>query len=246
MIVGRLVPEKGIQDAVVTLARVHSYRPARLVVIGEGPEKERARVLAKSLGIADRIEFIPWQPGPELALRYRTAHVVLIPSRPTTRWVEQFGRVIVEAQASGAVVAGYANGSIPEVAGDAGVLVDTGDAKQLSDAVARVVLDPHEFAWRRTAGLRQAATCTWQAVAARHIGLYQAVLADGRSRVMVARSPRRRRAAAHAEFGSTAATLAGIRPFALPVLRRGGPFVDALASVADAATELRARCTWRP
>jgi glycosyltransferase involved in cell wall biosynthesis len=245
MIVGRLVPEKGIQDAVVSLARVHSQRPARLVVIGEGPEKERARVLATSLGVGDRVEFMPWQTGPELALRYRAAHIVLIPSRPTTRWVEQFGRVIVEAQASGAVVAGYASGSIPEVAGEAGVLVDAGDAEQLGDEVARVVMDSDEFAWRRAAGLRQTATCTWQAVAARQIGLYQAVLTDKGSRVTLARSPRQRRAAAQAEFGPTAATLAGVRPFALPVLRRGGRFADALGSVGDAANELRARFTRR-
>jgi glycosyltransferase involved in cell wall biosynthesis len=106
MIVGRLVPEKGVQDAVLALAHVHKIRPARLSVIGEGPEKERARELAASLGVADRVEFIRWQAGPDLAASYRGAHLVLVPSRPTTRWVEQFGRVIVEAQASGAVVAG--------------------------------------------------------------------------------------------------------------------------------------------
>ena len=238
LLVGRLVPEKGVEDAVRTLAHLHMIRPTRLVVSGEGAEEMLARELAASLDVADRIEFRGWQTGPELAATYRGAHVVLVPSRPTARWVEQFGRVIVEAQASGAVVAGYASGAIPEVAGEAGVLVPTGDAEQLADGVARVVRDADEFAWRRDCGQRLAATRTWRWVAARQAALYQAVLAGEVDRLNLARSPRRRRAAARAEFGVTAATVGGVRPFALPLLRRGGAIANALATVIDAAAEL--------
>ncbi len=75
----------------------------------------------------------PWQSVAELAAFYRQAHVVLVPSVATETWTEQFGRVIVEAQASGAVVAGYASGSIPEVAGDAALLVAPGDVHALGE-----------------------------------------------------------------------------------------------------------------
>lgn len=241
MLVGRLVPEKGVQDAVRVLARVHAIRAARLIVSGEGPEEALARDLATALGVADRVEFIAWQAGPEMASSYRAAHVVLVPSRPTTRWAEQFGRVIVEAQASGAIVAGYASGSIPEVAGEAGVLVATGEVEQLADGVARVVLDVDEFARRRADGLCLAATRTWQAVAARQVALYHTVIADERPRLELPRSPRQRRAAAQAEFGPPASTLGGIRPFAVPLLRRGGPVAHVLAAVADATAELTSR-----
>jgi hypothetical protein len=154
--------------------------------------------------------------------------------------VEQFGRVIVEAQASGAVVAGYASGAIPEVAGEAGVLVATGAVDQLAASVTRVVSDPNEFAWRRDAGYRQASTQTWQRVAERQVALYRAARTATQARLDLPRSPRRRRAAAQSEFGPTAPTLAGVRPFALPMLRRGGATPRALASVIDAAAELRA------
>ena len=69
----------------------------------------------------------------DLATRYRSTHVVLVPSVSTPTWVEQFGRVIVEAQASGAVVAGYASGAIPRSSGRSsgsrlgGGLLRTGD-----------------------------------------------------------------------------------------------------------------------
>jgi len=241
MLAGRLVPEKGVDDAVRTLARVHAIRPARLVVIGSGPEAARARELASSLGVGDRLELAAWQSGEELASNYRAAHVVLVPSRPTQTWVEQFGRVIVEAQASGAVVAGYASGAIPEVAGEAGMVVPTGDVERLAEAVARVIADPDEFAWRREAGRRQAATRTWHAVAARQAALYRIVYAGQNARLKLPRSPRRRRAEARAEFGPTAWTTAGERPFALPIVRRGGAVARGLAATIDVTREIASR-----
>lgn len=241
MLVGRLVPEKGVADAVRVLARIHAVRPARLVVIGCGPEETRTRQLAESLGVADRVEFRGWQQGPELASAYRAAHVMLVPSSPTETWIEQFGRVIVEAQASGAVVAGYANGSIPEVAGDAGLLVPTGDVERLAEGIVRAISNPDEFVRRRDAGRRQAATRTWQAVAERQATLYRTMHANKHARIELPRSARQRRAAARAEFGPTALTRGGRRPYALPFLRRNGVIARALATVTDATAELASR-----
>jgi glycosyltransferase involved in cell wall biosynthesis len=240
MLVGRLVPEKGLEDAVRTLARVHATRPARLIVIGQGPEEMRARELAISLGVADRVEIKAWKQGSELASAYRMAHIVLLPSVPTSTWVEQFGRVIVEAQASGAVVAGYANGSIPEVAGDAGLLVPTGEVEQLAESVIRVTSDPDEFARKRDAGRRRAASRTWRAVAGRQAYLYRTVHTGKPTQLDLPRSPRWRRAAARSEFGPTASTLGGVRPFALPLLRRNNAAARALGGVIDAVGELAA------
>jgi glycosyltransferase involved in cell wall biosynthesis len=241
MFVGRLVREKGAADAVRTLAHLKTLRPARLVVCGEGPEKDRCLELAHSLGVGDRVELRPWQQGPELAAIYREAHVVLVPSRPTQTWVEQFGRVIVEAQASGAVVAGYASGSIPEVAGDAGVIVPVGDVEELAVAVGSVVSDSDEFASRRVAGQRQAANRTWEAVASRQLSLYHSVVAGDSVPAALPASPSARRAAACAEFGPTAATTAGTRPFAVPILRRGGAVANGFAKAVDAVAEMAAR-----
>ena len=238
MFAGRLVPEKGVADAVRTLAHVQTLRPARLVVCGDGPEKDGCLELAHSLGVGDHVELKPWQHGPELAAMYRESHVVLVPSRPTQTWVEQFGRVIVEAQASGAVVAGYASGSIPEVAGDAGVIVPVGDVEELAVAVGRVVSDSDEFARRRNAGQRRAADRTWEAVASRQLSLYRSAAAGDSVRAALPSSPSARRAAARAEFGPTAATTVGARPFALPILRRGGAVADGLAKAVDAVAEM--------
>jgi glycosyltransferase involved in cell wall biosynthesis len=240
MLVGRLIAEKGVEDAVRTLAHVHALRPARLVIFGEGPAERRARELAVSLGVSERVEFRGWQGAFELASAYRTAHVLLVPSRPSTV-AEQFGRVIVEAQASGAVVAGYDCGAIAEVAGEAGVVVSVGDVAALAERVARVVDDPADFARRREDGRHQAAARTWQAVAARQLDLYRDVQgAAGSPALALPRSPRQRRALARSEFGPTAVTPAGERPFALPLLQRGGRGAAALGVVIDAAAEAHA------
>ena len=218
-LVGRLVPEKGVRDAVQILARVNLGRPARLVFAGSGPEEAPARKLAENLGVADRLEIEPWRPARELADVYRRTHVILVPSVATATWVEQFGRVLLEAHASGAVVAGYASGSIPEVAGDAAVLVDPGDQTRLADRVVALLEDPADYARLRARGFELARTRTWAKVAERQAALYRRVIAGQLERVPLPRSPSRRRAAARAEFGPTAATTAGPRPFALPLLR---------------------------
>jgi glycosyltransferase involved in cell wall biosynthesis len=242
---GRLVPEKGITDAVHILALVNAVRPARLILAGAGPQEGTARELAAALGVADRVEIDPWRPSAELAEAYRRVHVALVPSVATETWVEQFGRVIVEAQASGAVVAGYASGSIPEVAGDAAVLVDAGDTAQLAERVVALLADPSEYSRLRGQGLALSRSRTWAQIAERQAGLYRRVLAKDFARVPLPRSPRERRALARAEFGPTAATAAGTRPFALPLLRRGGALPAAFGTGVDATAELAARLRLR-
>lgn len=239
-LVGRLVPEKGTVDAIRTLGALSRVRPARLVIMGNGPEEAHLLRLAAELGLRDRIELVPWRSPVELSEMYRAAHVVLVPSHHTAGWVEQFGRVIVEAQASGALVAGYASGSIPEVAGAPGILVEVGAVEELAIDIATVLHDREEYSRRREGGIRLSQERTWRRVAEQHADLYRQVAAGATSNTSLPLSPRQRRALARAEFGETAPTAAGVRPFALPILRRGGRTVEALGSILDGNAELAA------
>lgn len=240
-LLGRLVPEKGVRDAVHVLEQVNSVRPARLKIVGSGPEEGPARELATALGVGDRLQVEPWRPATEVAEIYRRTHVVLVPSVATSTWAEQFGRVIVEGQASGAVVVGYASGSIPGVAGDAAVLVDPGDVSRLADEVARLVSDPDAYTAYREQGLALSRSRTWARVSERQGDLYRRVLAGETERVELPRSPRRKRDLARSEFGPTAPTGAGSRPFALPLLRGGGVVPAVQAALLDARAEVIAR-----
>jgi glycosyltransferase involved in cell wall biosynthesis len=233
--VGRFVPEKGLRTAIEVLAAVARTRPCRLLAVGSGPEERAARELAASRGVTDNVEFLPWQPPNALAEAYRGLHVLLVPSTATGAWAEQFGRVVVEAQAAGAVVAAYASGAIPEVAGPPAVLVAEGDAEGLGARVAAVLADPDDYERRRSTGLELAAGRTWAKVAERQAAFYE------RARDVAPRAPAGR-AAARREFGPTATTPLGLRPPALPGIRRLMPLI----ALARRATSRRARTAAPP
>ena len=236
-LVGRLVPEKGVLDAVRVLAAVHARRPARLLIIGDGPQAEPARRLSADLGVADQCTWLPWCPVEDLAEAYRRMHVVLIPSRATTTWVEQFGRVITEGEANGAVPVGYASGSIPEVIGQTGVLAEEPDVEGLARATTSLLDDPERWTALRARGLRASAERSWTRVAEAQIDLYRAAIVGGPPAVR--RPSSTTRAAAREEFGTPAATPAGGRPFALPVLREPGRAPRLAAAALDRVTGQR-------
>jgi glycosyltransferase involved in cell wall biosynthesis len=238
---GRLVREKGVCDAVRLLARVSSVRPARLIIVGTGPEEAPARNLAVQLGVEERLQIVPWAPPDQLAAIYRQTHVVLVPSVATTTWVEQFGRVIVEAQASGAVVAGYESGSIADVAGKPAALVPENEVGLLGDRLAFLLSESGEYQRRRAGGLALAQTRRWADVARQQTALYRRVASGDLGRMTLPRARPARRSVARREFGATANTIAGERPFAVPVLRHGGAVARALARSFDMFTDLRHR-----
>jgi glycosyltransferase involved in cell wall biosynthesis len=231
LLVGRLVPEKGVLDAVRVLAAARHGGEATLVLVGAGPEADRAFVLATALGVADGLVLLPWLGAGELAEQYRRAHVVLVPSHSTRTWVEQFGRTAVEARASGAVVVAYDSGSLAEVVGDGGVVVPEGDETALVEAVLALRRDPARWAQLRARGLQLAPAATWDAVARGQVDLYE--------RAVAVRGPARRvrpaRTAACARFGPPA-TAAGVeRPHALPWLRDGRVGATVVSRLIDAA-----------
>jgi glycosyltransferase involved in cell wall biosynthesis len=242
-LVGRMVPEKGCDDAVRVLAAVRARRPARLRLIGEGPALAGALELAQRLGVRDDVVLVPWCGAADLAKAYMGMHVVLVPSRATQTWVEQFGRVVLEAQACGAVVAGYASGAIPEVAAGAGVLVSEGDGAELALAVAELVSGSSgAFETLRSRGVANARATSWRAVAEQQVSLYSAVLAaaggaavaGGENSAPQMLQRRDLRAAAVAEFGAPARVHGQDRPFALPLLRTSGALSRGLGQVIDA------------
>lgn len=241
-LVGRLVPEKGVVDAVRVLAALRLTRRVRLMIVGRGPELAAARSLAAELGVAAGLEVIDWVDREALLACYRRMHVLLLPSRSTGRWVEQFGRVIVEAQAAGAVVAGYATGSIPEVAGDTAVLVADGDWRALGGEVKALLAEPERWRRLRDAGREAATSRTWRAIGLQQAEMYDEMLRRGpaRRRTVPVATPRSR-ATAHAEFGAPATAQGQHRPFALPVLRDHSGPAGVLGQLVDVGNTVAAR-----
>ncbi|MHB8294032.1 MAG: glycosyltransferase [Acidimicrobiales bacterium] len=132
--VGRLSREKGFDLAVQAVANVPG---ARLVIIGEGPERAHLEGLVASLGLQDRVALPGWRERPfESACAF---DVAVVPSR-----LESFGLTAVEAMLAGLPVVATRAGGLPEVIvdGRTGVLVDPEDVEQLASAVAGLLSDP--------------------------------------------------------------------------------------------------------
>ncbi|MCP9487442.1 MAG: glycosyltransferase family 4 protein [Gaiellaceae bacterium MAG52_C11] len=141
--VSRLVPQKGLDVAVEAMAGLD----ATLVVLGEGPERERLEALARAREV--RL-LLPGRVG-DVAAVLRRADMLVHPAR----W-EGFGLALLEAMLCGLPVVATRVSSIPEIVvdGETGLLVAPDDPAALAAALARVLADPEELGDRGRARAR--------------------------------------------------------------------------------------------
>lgn len=136
---GRLVPEKGAMLLLEAAAGLAG--PWELWIVGAGPEARRLEARSSALGVGERLRLLPWRASEEMPAFYRSLDVLVLPSRSTARWAEQFGRVLVEAMACGVPVIGSRSGEIPWVIGDAGLLFPEDDVQELRQCLQRLQED---------------------------------------------------------------------------------------------------------
>ena len=157
LFVGRLVERKGAAFAIEALAElVRAGRRIRLVIVGEGPEREALVVLADALGVGDRVELTGELSPAEVRARYAAGGIFVMPA--VTDWKgeqEGFGMVIVEAMAYGLPVVASRSGGIPDIIrdGENGLLVPERDVAALAGAVTRL-LDDESLAARLATAAR--------------------------------------------------------------------------------------------
>jgi len=172
--VGRLAPHKGVSvllDAVAEQPELH------LTLAGRGPAELGLRQRSVDLKITDRITWLGGVSQDELPGVYGSLDVLAVPSLTTAGWVEQFGRVAVEAMACGVPVIGSSSGAIPDVIGDAGLIVPEGDRAALAGALRGLMSDPdrrRDLAERGRA--RVLARYTQAQVAAQTVDVYRSML----------------------------------------------------------------------
>jgi glycosyltransferase involved in cell wall biosynthesis len=93
------------------------------------------------LGIQGQVEFAPYVPSTAVPDYLRELDVLVLPSRTTRSWKEQFGRVLVEAMACGVPVIGSSSGEIPNVIGDGGLVFPEDDVAALRERLACLMAD---------------------------------------------------------------------------------------------------------
>jgi glycosyltransferase involved in cell wall biosynthesis len=133
-----------------------------------GGEVER---LTHQLGLWSDVRFLGSIEVQKLVALYSAAEALVFPTL-----YEGFGLPALEAMACGTPVVASSRGAIPEVVGDAGILVNPDDHGGFADAVAALVSDAERGMALRTRGFERAAQFTWQATAKRTLEVYRAAV----------------------------------------------------------------------
>jgi glycosyltransferase involved in cell wall biosynthesis len=137
---GRLLGIKGV----FLLIEMMRYLPenVHLLMIGTGPEEQHLRNAVADYRLEQRVHFIGKIPYTQLPQYMNCMDIAIVPSLTTTRWKEQFGRVIVESMSCEVPVIGSNSGSIPEVVGKAGLIFPEHDLQELVNVVNTLLQHP--------------------------------------------------------------------------------------------------------
>jgi glycosyltransferase involved in cell wall biosynthesis len=138
---GNIKPHKNIDRLIEAFAilRRGGLEDVKLLIIGDDVSKyPNLRRLVHRFQLHQHVRFLCFVPDETLAVLYRLAAVFVFPSL-----YEGFGLPPLEAMAAGAPVVTSNISSLPEVVGDAAILIDPMDAGAIANAMSRVLRDPH-------------------------------------------------------------------------------------------------------
>jgi glycosyltransferase involved in cell wall biosynthesis len=167
--VGTLQPRKNLGRLLDAVAIVARNRRVLLRVVG--PDGYQAQAIRARLAGRAEVEVLGYVDRAALADEYRHAHLLAYPSL-----YEGFGLPVLEAMASGTPVVTTTGGSLPEVAGDAALIVDPLDISAFATAIERVADDGALRAELRSRGLARARAFSWATSARRHVETYASLL----------------------------------------------------------------------
>jgi glycosyltransferase involved in cell wall biosynthesis len=169
-------PLKGLFFLLQAVAEISKQRDIRLIVVGAPKKNGQVARLIRTLEIGDRVTFTGRISHDEFVKEYARAAVAVIPSV-----YEGFGLPAGEAMACGIPVISTTGGALPEVVGDAGILVPPANAAALSRAIIDI-LDHPEMARRLGAAGYQRVQqhLTWTAAARKTVDVYRKAIHDHR------------------------------------------------------------------
>ena len=177
LFVGRLVERKGVVHLIDALATVSDALQAHLVIVGDGPERNRLEQRAQQVGVADRVSFAGRISDAELTATYEGAGVFVLPSVRDVRGdTEGLGVVLLDAMQVRVPVIGSDIGGITDIVihEKTGLLVPPGDASALAAAIMRVAHDRALARRLAYAGHRHLQEhFSWSAIVDRWLDLYR-------------------------------------------------------------------------
>lgn len=157
VMLGRQAPYKNIERAIKALANTRA--DCRLLLAGPTDERYTPKLLtkAKELNVESRIQFLSYIPYEQLPNLLSHALALVFPSL----W-EGFGLPVLEAMACGTPVICSNTSSLPEVAGEAALLVDPYSVSAIANAMSRLLSEPSLQQQLKAAGLKRVQQFSWE------------------------------------------------------------------------------------
>ena len=180
---GRLTEEKGVLDLLDAFLKFHPEEEVSLLIIGDGPLREAVESRLATPAMRGRGRLLQVVPHREVPLHLSAMDAIVVPSRTTPGWREQFGRVLIEAAACGVPAIGSDSGEIPRLIDrlGAGIVVPEGEIGRLHDAMRRMANEPglHD-ASRERGRIEVEEQFGYEALAYRFRQLLESIVSDGR------------------------------------------------------------------
>jgi glycosyltransferase involved in cell wall biosynthesis len=172
--VGALEPRKNIPGLLRAFVRLRADFPDLTLALGGSPRWKFAEIprALEELALEPVVRFTGYIADSDLPALYSAAAAFCFPS-----FYEGFGLPVLEAMACGTPVVCSNTSSLPEVAGDAALLVEPRDEVALTEAIARVLTDEALAEDLRERGLKRAASFSWDRTAELTLAVYRSVLA---------------------------------------------------------------------
>jgi MMP alpha-(1->4)-mannosyltransferase len=169
-------PLKGVATLLRAVAKLATERDVHVIVVSRPTPGGPTDKLVGELSLGDRVRFVSGISDEELGELLASAEIAVVPSL-----YEGFSLPAVEHMASGTPLVASRTGALPEVVGDAAVLVEPGDVEELAGVLGRLHDSPKERERVGAAGYaRVQERFTWSAVARAIVGQYEAAIARRR------------------------------------------------------------------
>ena len=173
---GAIQPRKnitGLIRAYGMLCKESNFKHKLVIGGGVGWKNKDTYTLIEEIGLKDKIVFTGYIPEYDLPLVYNLADIFVFPS-----FYEGFGLPVLEAMACGIPVVTSNSSSLPEIAGDAAVLIDPGSVNELAGGIRRILSDEDLRERNITKGLERANLFTWEKCARETLEAFSQVLSQ--------------------------------------------------------------------
>lgn len=162
-------PLKGLRYLLTAVASIKKTRPIHLTVVGKPKKDGMIERLVGELGVQDTVHFTGRIAYEDFARYYAEATMAIIPSL-----YEGFGMPAGEAMACGVPVISTTGGALPEVVGDAGILIPPADSEALERSIIDLLDNPQKRAFLGQAGLKRVGdSLTWEHAAKKTLAIYK-------------------------------------------------------------------------